>query len=80
MQFQYFDKLLTRNWFVNDSDIDALLETADDESYNLLWDVRFKYAERIRYALERADWKGSYVPKMKVRDMTENELRKYKQQ
>ena len=55
------DYLLMRNWFLSVDDIMEVLEKADEDAWNYVYDNRAKYATRIRELIEPLD----YAPPLK---------------
>ena len=55
------DHLLMRNWFLSVDDIIEVLEKADEDAWNYVYENRMKYATRIRELIEPRD----YAPPLK---------------
>jgi len=68
---QYYDRetmdmLLTRDWFVDDDTIEDVLNCADEDAWNWIYENRAKYSTRIRMWIEPEDYQ-SPVEKLKIR-------------
>jgi hypothetical protein len=51
------DKLLTRDWFVEDDDIEDVLDAADSDAWDWVYENRAKYSTRIRSRIEPDDYR-----------------------
>jgi hypothetical protein len=68
---QYYDRetmdmLLTRDWFVDDDTIEDVLNCADEDAWNWIYENRAKYSTRIRMWIEPEDYQFP-VEKLKIR-------------
>ena len=73
------DELLTRDWFVEDDDIEYLLDSVSDDALQWVYDNRSKYSTRIRMRIEPDDYR---IPtenlRVKVVDLTDKAWEKIK--
>lgn len=60
------DILLTRDWFVEDDMIEEVLECADEDAWEWIYNNRTKYSTRIRMRIEPEDYQFP-VEKLKIR-------------
>ena len=58
------DDLLTRDWFIEDEDIEYVLDSASPEAWTWVYNNRAKYSTRIRLQIEPNDYR---VPPEKLR-------------
>jgi hypothetical protein len=66
------DILLTRDWFVEDETIEDVLDCADEDAWDWIYENRAKYSTRIRMCIEPADYHFP-IEKLKIRvvDLTD---------
>jgi hypothetical protein len=73
------DHLLTRDWFVEDEDIEYVLDSASPEAWTWVYNNRAKYSTRIRLQIEPNDYQ---IPREKLRvkvvDLTDKMWEKLK--
>lgn len=71
--FETVDSLLSRDWFIDNADIDDVLNFANKNAWDLVYANRTKYSTRIRMLIEPEDYR---VPietlNTKVVDMTDS--------
>jgi hypothetical protein len=71
------DVLLTRDWFIDEDEIDELLDSADEDAWEWVYANRKKYSTRIRMLIEPDDYRVP-VEKLKIRlgDLTDSMMEK----
>ena len=72
--FPYYDKLLMRDWFTDDTEILELLNLADNDTYDEIYNSRHKYSDRVRFQIEPADFSRTKKVTFKLNDLTDKEL------
>jgi len=60
------DELLTRDWFMDHDSIVDVLDCADQNAWNYVYDNRSKYSTRIRMLIEPDDYRVP-IEKLKIR-------------
>jgi hypothetical protein len=75
------DILLTRDWFDDDDAIDDVLDCADSDAWEWVYNNRFKYSSRIRRLIEPEDYRFP-VEKLKIRvvELTDKMIRDIEQE
>jgi len=75
------DLLLTRDWFVDDDTITELLDCANQDAWDWIYQNRSKYSTRIRMRIEPDDY-AIPLDKLKIRvvDLTDKEWDRMKRE
>lgn len=74
-EFDHFDCILKRDWFVSDEDILDLLDQASPGTFKQIYNSRHTYSDRIRYQIDPADFSRDSRVKLKVVEMTDKDLK-----
>lgn len=72
--FKYYDDILKRDWFTEDNEIVDLLDQADNETYDAIYNSRHTYPDRVRYHIEPADYSRADKVAVKVVELTDKDM------
>ena len=72
--FEYYDKLLMRDWFTDDRELEDLLDDLTEEVYQQIYNCRDKYPDRVRYYINPTEYARNEKVTFKLDELTEKDM------